>query len=71
MAIAVGGVGVGLWASFAATRYLSTFLFGVGRFDGLSYGVVGVVVIAVAAIACVVPARRAARVDPLVVLRSG
>jgi putative ABC transport system permease protein len=64
------GLSAGLWAAFALTRYLSSFLYGVGHADVLSYAIVGLAIAAVAAAACIVPARRAARADPMVVLRS-
>jgi len=69
LVVAIAGVVAGLWAAFALTRYLSTFLYGVERSDFVSYAIVGVAVALVAAAASVVPARRAARVDPLTVLR--
>jgi len=67
---ALAGVGVGLWSAYVLTRYVSSFLYGVSALDGLTYGIVPVVVAAVAVIACVVPARRAGRIDPLIALRS-
>ena len=70
LVIALVGVGVGLSAAYAVTRYLSSFLYGVSRGDALSYITVALMVGGVAAIACVVPARRAARVDPLFALRA-
>ena len=70
MITALAGVGVGLWSAYALTRYVSSFLYGVSPMDGFTYGTVPVVVAAVAVIACLVPARRAARVDPLIALRS-
>ena len=69
--IAVAATTIGLWFAFAAAKSLSGFLYGVGPHDPVSFVAVGVVVIAVSAVACVVPARRAARVDPLSALRSG
>jgi ABC-type antimicrobial peptide transport system permease subunit len=69
-AIAVVATTIGLWLAYGAARSLSGFLFGVGPHDPVSFALVGAVVIAVSAVACVVPARRAARVDPLRVLRS-
>jgi ABC-type antimicrobial peptide transport system permease subunit len=70
-AIAVGGAGVavGIAASLALTRYLAAFLYGIGPYDAASFVAVGVVLLAVSALSCIVPARRAARVDPMVVLR--
>ena len=69
IAVAAAGVAAGLWAAFVLTRYLSSFLYGVERSDWVSYAIVGGVVALVAAVACIVPARRAASVDPLTVLR--
>jgi ABC-type lipoprotein release transport system permease subunit len=56
--------------SAAAARSLSTFLFGVTAFDTTSFVVVPLILAAVAIAACLVPARRAARVDPLQALRA-
>ena len=68
--VALGGIGLGLWSAYALTRYLSSLLYGVSSFDGLSYVGVAAVVTVVAALACVVPARRAARIDPLIALKA-
>ena len=70
-AIMVGGVAVGLWAAFTASHWLTTVLYGVSPHDLASFVAVPVALAAVTAIACVVPARRAARIDPLRALRSG
>ena len=64
------GVVTGLLVSAASARSLSTFLFGVTAFDATSFLVVPVVLAVVAVAACLVPARRAARVDPLQALRA-
>jgi putative ABC transport system permease protein len=69
-AVAIAGVAIGLWASFALTKYVAAFLYGVTAHDAVSFVVVAGLLIVVAAIACVVPARRAARIDPMIVLRS-
>ena len=69
--IALAATTIGLWLAYASARWLSAFLFGVQPHDPVSFVLVGAVVIAVSAIACIVPARRAASVDPLSVLRSG
>ena len=67
--ISAGGLTIGLGTSLAVVRFVDPFLYGVSAHDTLTYAVVPTVLAAVALMACVVPARRAARVDPLVVLR--
>jgi putative ABC transport system permease protein len=69
--MASAGIVAGLVLAAAGARLLSGFLFGVSARDPLTFAAVPIVLLAVAAIACVIPARRAARVDPLTVLRSG
>jgi len=64
------GVGLGLAASFAAMRLLSTLLFGVKPVDFATYAVVTIGLAGTAWLACYLPSRRAATVDPLVALRS-
>jgi putative ABC transport system permease protein len=70
MKLATIGVVVGLVAALWLARYVATMLFGVTPFDPVSYGVTAAVLLAVCALACYVPARRATTVDPLVALRS-
>jgi len=67
--VAGSGVVLGLAASFVLSRLLTAFLYGVTAHDTISFVVVAVVLVLVAGIACVVPARRAANVDPLIVLK--
>jgi ABC-type antimicrobial peptide transport system permease subunit len=62
------GVALGLAASFALTRYLSSLLLGVTSTDALTFSSVAVLLCAVALLACFLPARRAMRVDPMVAL---
>ncbi|MFY9531478.1 MAG: ABC transporter permease [Candidatus Acidiferrales bacterium] len=63
------GMGVGLAASFALTRYLGSMLLGVTSTDALTFSSVAILLCAVALLACFIPARRAMRVDPMVALR--
>ena len=63
------GVAAGLAGALAATRILGSFLYGVSATDLLTFGVTPVALTAVAAGACYLPARRAARVDPLIALK--
>ncbi|MFN0066843.1 MAG: ABC transporter permease [Limisphaerales bacterium] len=64
------GVGIGVVVSLAVTRSLKAFLFGVPAHDPVTLLSVVTVMAAVALLACWLPARRAARVDPMVALRS-
>jgi putative ABC transport system permease protein len=69
--LVLAGIGIvlGLTASYGLSRVLGTLLFNVSATDPLTLGGVAAVIAAVAAAACVIPAWRAARVDPLKVLR--
>ena len=70
MKLATIGVVLGIVGALALSRYMATMLFGVTRFDATSYAVTAAVLLAISALACYVPARRAMRVDPLVALRT-
>jgi len=70
MGVVLAGAVAGLFASAWTTRFLETLLYGVSARDWLTYAIVPAVVLGVAAIACLAPARRAARLDPLRALRS-
>jgi putative ABC transport system permease protein len=59
------GLTIGLVGAFALTRVISTFLFGVTTKDPLTFAAVAGVLALVALLACYIPARRAARVDPM------
>ena len=70
MRVVAIGVVVGLVAAFVGTRLMSTVLFGVGATDAVTFGAVGTFLLIVALLACVVPAKRATRLQPATVLRS-
>ena len=64
------GIAIGLGAAMLASRALVTLLFGVSRLDPVTYLGVVVLLVAVSAIACSLPAWRAGRVDPAITLRA-
>ncbi|HEV2834519.1 MAG TPA: ABC transporter permease [Pyrinomonadaceae bacterium] len=63
------GALIGFGAAVALTRLMSSLLFGVSPLDPLTYAIVGALCLAAAFIACLIPSRRATKVDPLVALR--
>ena len=69
MLLAVIGIVIGIAGAFAVTRYMATLLFGVKPVDGITFVAVAVLLAAVVFVACLVPARRAAKIDPLQALR--
>jgi putative ABC transport system permease protein len=69
MKLAIAGVVIGIVSALALARFVSTMLFSVTPFDPASYTLTALVLLAVSALACYVPARRAMAVDPLVALR--
>ena len=68
-ALVAGGLLLGLLAASAVGRIIESLLFGVGAFDPLTFTVVTAVLVSVGLLACWFPASRAARVDPMDVLR--
>jgi len=69
MVLVLIGVGLGLVGALALTQLMSTLLFGVAPDDPMTFVIVAILLSVIALFACYVPARRAARVDPLVALR--
>jgi ABC-type antimicrobial peptide transport system permease subunit len=64
------GLAAGMALAVAATRVLSGLLYGVGAADVIAYAAAVLLIVFVSALANVIPARRAARVDPMIALRS-
>ncbi|HXW84948.1 MAG TPA: FtsX-like permease family protein, partial [Candidatus Binataceae bacterium] len=69
MRLAFAGVLLGAAGALALTRLIRGLLYGVSAFDPLTFLAMAMILTAVTAIACVIPARRATKVDPLVALR--
>jgi predicted permease len=68
--VAALGVGIGLCGAFILTRFMTTLLYGVRATDPLTFGAIGLMLGGIALLASYVPARRAARIDPMISLRS-
>lgn len=66
----VAGIGIGLGGAWALSRLMDSLLFGVTPGDPLSFVVAPATMLAVAALACIVPVRRAFRINPMVAIRS-
>jgi putative ABC transport system permease protein len=67
--LALIGIALGLAGAFAATRLMKSLLFGVTTTDATTFAVVSALILVVAVLACYIPARRAAKVDPMEALR--
>jgi putative ABC transport system permease protein len=71
IALALSGVIIGVVIAFGLTRLMEALLFGVAATDALTFAIGSLALIAVAVLACYVPARRATKVDPLMAMRDG
>jgi putative ABC transport system permease protein len=70
MTLVLIGLGIGLAISFAVTRLLKTFLYGVASTDLVTFSLVSALLAGIAFLACYIPAGRAMRIDPSIALRS-
>ena len=70
LVVALAGIGLGLAGATALTRVVSTFLVGVSATDPITFAGVPALLLALAIVASLVPARRASRVDPVEALRA-
>ena len=70
MKFAGAGLVIGTAVAAAGSRAIATLLFGVSRLDPAAYGAAVVVLFSVSAVACALPAWRAARVDPAIALKA-
>lgn len=66
---AIAGIAIGLPAAFLLSRVMSSMLFGVTTHDPLTFASLPILIVAVTSLACYLPARRAARVDPVVAIK--
>ncbi|OLE54884.1 MAG: hypothetical protein AUG51_05980 [Acidobacteria bacterium 13_1_20CM_3_53_8] len=69
MVLALIGIGIGLLAAAAVSRIMSSLLYGVSPTDLITFALIALLLSLVALLACLIPARRATRVDPMVALR--
>jgi putative ABC transport system permease protein len=69
MAMVLGGIAAGLVVSVFLTRSVSSLLYGIGAFDPIAFAITSALLLGVALVACLLPARRAMRVDPMLALR--
>ena len=67
---ALAGLGVGLAASVAAARAVRSLLYGTQPLDATVFALVAITLLAVAILACIIPAWRASRLDPIQALRT-
>ena len=70
MTLALAGVALGLGAALALTRLMKSLLFGVSATDPLTFAAVAALLALTGFVACLIPAARAPRIDPLTALRA-
>jgi putative ABC transport system permease protein len=70
MKLAAIGTAIGVAAAFALTKLMASLLVGIDGTDALTFAAVSISALAVALLACYIPARRATKVNPLIALRS-
>jgi predicted permease len=68
---ALAGIAIGVPAAFLLSRVMSSMLFGITTHDPVTFTALPLIIVAVTTVACYLPARRAARVDPVVVIKQG
>jgi hypothetical protein len=68
--VVAAGLGIGMLLAFAVGELIQDFLIGIGPADAVTYTTISILLAAVAMVACLVPARRAVQVDPMVALRN-
>jgi ABC-type antimicrobial peptide transport system permease subunit len=70
MTLVAISIGIGLLSALACTRVMSSLLFGVTAWDPITFVSIAMLIAAVAFLACWLPARRAARINPIEALRA-
>ena len=70
LTLMLAGVAIGLPAAFAFARVLGHLLFAISPYDPLTFGTVVIILAIIAIVACLLPARRAANVNPMEALRA-
>ena len=68
--LALGGIGIGLVAALALSRFIGSLLYGVRASDPLTYAGVALLLVIAALLTCLISARRAAKTDPMIALRA-
>jgi ABC-type antimicrobial peptide transport system permease subunit len=69
MRLVAAGIVIGFVASYGLTRFLASQIWGVSATDPWTFGTVAAIILTVGLAACLLPARRATQVDPLIALR--